>query len=234
MTITQEQKDAARRQKADKNKAARAEVAAAKEALGKAGLEFTHKSGTLTIEVDGTALTPEQKRRAATYTAGHAGLMGKALAAYILEGKTLKEQTADAQAAITAAAKAERTRKNLTRSSDPEAKELAVAAAELVPDVVSTFRPKNARELLDTFKVEVPGAAKDADIKVTRTGAQGAEGALEEAVFADAALKAFVQNAEMDAEAKAAVRKQISGLAKGTGLWGRKLAALIYAKAHKA
>lgn len=231
MTITQEQKDAARKAKADKDKARRAEVAAAKQALERAGLEFTHKSGTLTIEVavngDKVALSAEQKQRAATYTAGHGGLAGNALAQYILDGKTLKEQSADAQAAQTQAAKAERTRKNLTRSNDPEAKELAVAASELLT-VASTFRPKNARELLDTFDVTLKNGA----VIVKRASAP--EKGLTECTFDPAELKAFVAGDEQDAELKGKLRKEISGLAKGTGLWGRKLGALIYAQAHRA
>lgn len=228
-TLTDDQKaDAKAEAKKAAAKLARAEVAAAKEALDKANLAYTHKKGTLTIDVvDNGPLTPEQRKRAATYTAGHGGLAGKALALFILEGKTLKEQTADAQAAKTAAKKAEKARVNLTRSNDPEAKALAEQAAALVPDVVSTFRPKNARELLDTFTVAMKGAI----VVIGRENAQGVEGALEAVDIEVGTLEAFVKAQPMDDEVKRATRKQISGLAKGTGLWGRKLAALLLAKA---
>src|SRR3712207_6631358 len=85
--------------KADQDKARRAIVAKAKQGLERAGLEFEHEPKSLTIKVNGEPLTGEQKERAATFENGHAGLTGKALAAYIMEGKTARQQQNDARQA---------------------------------------------------------------------------------------------------------------------------------------
>lgn len=225
-TITADDKAKARQAKAAKDKERRAVVAAAKQALEAANIEFENAPKSLTITIfhkgQRTELSPEQKQRAATYTAGHGGLKGAALAAYILDGKTVKEQIADANAANAQAKKAEKQRQNLTRSNDPEAKELADKAAALVPDVVSTFRPKNAREHLDTFNVAL-------DEGIVAVGRKGAD----VGVLIDAAqLAQFVAgpNGTLADDERKLVRKAIAELAKDTGLWGRKLAALTLAR----
>lgn len=220
MTITQEQKDAARSQKANKAKQQRAEKAAALTALERAKLEVRHTAKNLTIEVkvgeEFVTLTPEQKKRAATFTAGHAGLSGNALATYILEGKNATAQAADAKQAEKAAAKAQKERKNLSRSNDPEAAELAQKAAALAPEVRSAFLPKDAREMLDSFKVSKDGPKT---IRVERGDA------VQE--FQRAALESFAVGGDRNKD----VRKQLAELAKDTRLWGRKLALMILIRA---
>lgn len=221
-TLTQEQKDAARQTaKANKAKQARAEKAAALSALEKAKLETRHTTKNLTIEVkvgeEFVTLTPEQKKRAATHTAGHAGLMGNALATYILEGKNANAQSADARQAEKAGKKADKERKNLSRSNDPAATELAQKAAALAPDVRSAFLPKDAREMLNVFTVKADGPKT---VSVTRKGADTVE-------FAREALEGFAIGGSRDKD----VRKQLAGLAKDTRLWGRKLALMILVRA---
>lgn len=220
-TLTPEQQKAARQQaKSNKAKQQRAEKAAALTALERAKLEVRHTAKNLTIEVkqgDGfVTLTPEQKKRAATFTAGHAGLSGKALATYILEGKNANAQTAEARQADKDAKKADKQRKNLSRSNDPAAAELAQKAAALAPDVRSAFLPKDARECLDILQVAADGPKT---ITVTR-GDVVVE-------FNREKLESFSIGGDKDK----GVRGDLARLAKDSRLWGRKLGLMILVRA---
>lgn len=165
------------------------------------------------------SLTDEQSARALDSAKKRAGLSGKALATYILEGRSGREQVAEARARRARAAA--RTRSNATRSSDPEAAELAKRAAALAPDVKSAFLPRDAREFIDLFEQVAEGQS----ITVTRRGVQGVEGAIEEATFRRTMLKRFGISGEKDQPTRAA----LSGLGRNSRLWGRKLALFILA-----
>lgn len=209
--LTPEEKAAARREtKAAAERDRRAQIAAAKKALERAGLSAD------------TELTKEQRERAATYENGHAGLSGKSLEVYIMTGQTGREQTEAARAEAAEEERSERTRSNITRSADPEASELAAKAKGLAEDVKSAFLPKDAREFLDVFSVTKRGQK----ITVKRDKVTIVEGASEEAVFERAALEGFSIGANKDKD----VRGQLAGLGKGTRLWGRKLGLMILAK----
>jgi hypothetical protein len=213
-TQTEEQKKA---EKAEKERQRKATIKAAKDALVKAGLD-----------PEATKLDLDQRKRAAESAEKKAGLAGKALATYILEGKGTAEQVNDAKAERQKADRQEAQRQNLTRSTDPEAAELAQAAAAIVSvgpkPVRSAFLPKEGRQFLDVI--------------LPQTGDLGALGLLErlekneetgaqEAVkVTQAALRGFTVDADGDKE----VRKHLTALRGETILWGRKLGAFIMAR----
>src|SRR4051812_17930241 len=98
---------AAKRQEAVQN---------AKASLEKAGMDA------------GTELDLDQRKRAAEAATKHPSLSGNALKEFILNGKSLREQTQEARGKRAAQEQAQtseqRSRANLTRSNDPEATEL--------------------------------------------------------------------------------------------------------------
>lgn len=208
-TLTPQQQEAAREAKAAKERQRRADLKTAKAQLEKAGLDPE------------TKLDAGQRKRAVESKVNHAGLSGRSLAKFILEGKTVAEQIEDGRAEQAAVNREERTRANTTSSKDPEASEIAAAAKKLAPDVKSSFLPKEGREFLDLFTVTAEGQT----ITVKRSGAQGLEGALEEAAIKRADLRKFAIDGEKDKD----VRAVLSGLGKGTRLWGRKLGLMILA-----
>lgn len=204
-TITPAQReDAAKAAKAKKERDRRAQIKQAQEALEAAGMPKD------------TKLTPEQRARAASWPKEHGGLRKKALATFILEGKTSREQAQAAKEQRVQAAREERQAKNVTRSSDPEATELAQAAKGLAPDIRSSFLPKEAREFMTLFTV---GGSKR--ISVERKG-------VEKQTFERTALEAFAIGGQKDPD----VRAQLSLLGKDTRLWGRKLGLFILASAR--
>jgi hypothetical protein len=211
----QQQAELARQHKADLERRRRVRKAA----LKKAGIP----------ESQDKTLTDEQKARAESAAEKMAGLSGKALMTWILAGKNGSEQVADAQAAAARAAQDEKANRNVTRSKDPEASQLARDAAALAPEVKSAFLPKEGREFLTLFKIERDGPT----IKVTREGAQGVEGALEVVEFDRQELRAFAVKGEKGESAKS-IRASLSGLGKGTRLWGRKLGLMIRGVDQKA
>lgn len=224
--MTADQKTAARKSKADADKARRAQKAAVVTALERAGLEFVTTAKTLTISVNGADLTKEQKERAATYTAGHGGLTGKALAAYILDGKTSKQQVEESRATTK---KVTAERKNLSRSNDPAATELAQKAAALAPEVKSAFLPKDARECLDVMDVTRDGMF----VVVKRKGVdlpqdvEGVDHKTNEVRIKREDLEGFAIGGNKDKD----VRKLLAVLAKDSRLWGRKLGLMLLVRA---
>jgi hypothetical protein len=237
-TLTTEQAAAARKAaKAQQEKARRAAIATAKAHL---------EAHDLLVRLDGTKLVmkdlredpaaevvldSEQRDRAATAKSTHGGLSGKSLSIYVLTGQSSKEQIAAAKLADGAAKKAENQRANVTRSQDPAATEIA-QKAKAFAGVKSAFLPKEGRSFLDGFTVTVSSGTSA--ISVKRGNAQGVEGALEEASLELDDLVKFAKGEELEADAKKAVRTALTGLGKGTVLWGRKLAALIAVRAEDA
>lgn len=209
-TITPEQSAAARTQRAEKERIRRAEIKAAKEAMKVAKMDPKAE------------LTTEQRKRAANYKDGHAGLSGDALARYILDGTNSVDQVKAAREERAAEQKASGTATRVRTHADPEAAELAVKAKALAPEVKSAFLPKDAREAIDLFSVKASGTK----ILIKRSGAQGVEGALEQATFERAALEAFAMGGQKDGD----VRKILAQLGKGTRLWGRKLGLMLLAR----
>lgn len=202
-----QQADARREAKAAKERERRAAIKRAQDALEKAGL------------AKDTTLTKEQRDRAASSAKEKGGLTGKALERWIMEGKSSTEQVEEGKAARKAAEREQRTRENVTRSADPEASGLAVEAKALAPDVKSAFLPKDAREFLDIFKVELNG---DTDLTVSRTDKDGPE----PVELTVKALEKFARKGEKDAD----VRKALSAVGKGSRLWGRKLGLMVLAQ----
>ena len=199
--------DQAKAARAAKEKERRAAIKAAKEALVKAGLP------------EDTKLDPEQRRRAAGHILNgeKGGLTGKALATYITDGTGTGAQVAKAREEQAAQQKAERQRTNATRSSDPEATELAQKAKALAPEVKSAFLPKDAREFIDKFEQRKTGQ----HIVVKRTDVKDAE----EVSIKRADLRKFAQEGEKDTDVRAA----LATLGKDSRLWGRKLGLFILA-----
>jgi hypothetical protein len=244
-SITPEQAAAARRDaKARAERERRAKIAAAREAVETAGI-FSRMDGSkilVKVPLAGNAemtedreLSTEQRDRAATYKAGHGGLTGNALARYIMTGETARQQVEAARQDRQRVERADRQRSNVTRSADPAATDVAQRARAFA-GVKSAFLPKEGRGFLDAFTVsltQIEESGVDA-VKVRRGNAQGVEGALEEVTISKGALVAFAQGAEMDEADKKDVRVKLSGLGKGTVLWGRKLAAFIAVRAEEA
>lgn len=205
-TLTPEQQAEARREaKAQKERDRRAAIKAAQDALEKAGLSRD------------TELTKEQRDRAAVSGTEKGGLRNAALAAWIMDGKTSTEQVEEAKTARKAAEKEDRTRANVTRSADPEAASLAAEAKSLAPDVKSAFLPKDAREFLDLFKVE---RALPTTVTISRT-----DSGAESITINVKQLEAFAKKGEKDTD----VRKALSAIGKGSRLWGRKLGLMALA-----
>lgn len=236
-TLTPDEAKAARADaKAKQEKARRASIATAKAHLENHGL-LVRLDGTKIVMKDPredttteeVVLDTEQRDRAATAGKTHGGLSGKSLAVYVLTGQSSKEQIAAAKKADAAAAKTENQRANVTRSADPAATEIAQRAREFA-GVKSAFLPKEGRAFIDGFTVTVDKGV----VSVKRPGAQGIEGAAEEGQLGLADLKKFAKGEELDADAKKAIRQTLSGLGKGTVLWGRKLAALLVVRAEDA
>jgi hypothetical protein len=205
--LTDEDRKKAR---ASAEKARREQIKAAKDALERASLPAD------------TQLSADQRKRAADPK--KKGLTGKSLADWILEGKTPDESIQAARQEQKAAARAERTRENVTRSADPEASTLAVEAKSLAPEVKSAFLPKDAREFLDKFEVVLKG---DTDIVIRRTdGIKNAEGEQLEVELSVKALEKFARKGEKIAE----VRTALSTVGKDSRLWGRKLGLMALAQ----
>lgn len=201
-TITPEQKaEAAKAAKAEKDRERREAITAAAKALEKAGLPRD------------TQLTPEQRARAATSAKDKPTMTGEALAGWIRDGKSLRQQQADAKAEREGAKRRDPQRQNVTKSQDPEAAELAVAAKKLAPDVRSAFLPKDAREFIDDFKVTRSGQ------KITISRGDGS------ADFKLGELRKFAMEGEKNKE----IRGALATLGKGSRLWGRKLALMALA-----
>jgi hypothetical protein len=149
-------------------------------------------------------------------------LTGKSLADWILEGKTPDDTIQAARAEQKAAARAERTRENVTRSADPEASTLAVEAKSLAPEVKSAFLPKDAREFLDKFEVTLQG---DTDLTIARKDADG----IEPVELSVKNLEKFARKGEKIAE----VRTALSAIGKDSRLWGRKLGLMALAQRNR-
>lgn len=196
--------------KAEKERARRETIKRAKEAVAKAGLPAD------------TKLDLDQRKRAADAAEKKAGLSGKALATWILEGKTTGEQVQEARAERSKAERAERQRSNLTRSTDPEAAELAQAAKALAPDVKSSFLPKEGRQFLDELLPRGGGAGAAGLLSRVVATEEGEE----TVTITQAALRRHSVENEKDQE----VRAHLTALGKGTKLWGRKLGLFILAK----
>lgn len=196
--LTKDQQDAARKAaKAEKERQRKAEIKAAKGALEKAGIDPE------------TKLDADQRKRALN---APAGLTGKALGIFILEGKGTREQEAEAKAARETA-QAKKDGRSARRSKDPEAADLAEAAKALAPEIKSSFLPKEGRQFLDLLK--------------GREAKELLEGALpEEKDLPMARLRRFAVEGEKDAEVRAFIKE----LGKGTQLWGRKLGLFIIAR----
>jgi len=163
-------------------------------------------------------LDKDQRERAAVAAKQKAGLRGKALATWILEGKNGSAQVQEAHAQQEAAARQERTRQNVTRSADPEAAQLAVEAKGLAPDVKSAFLPKDAREFIDIFEVELTSPQA---VLIRRKD----DPEREPVTLAVRALEKFAKDGEKDAD----VRKALTAVGKGSRLWGRKLGLMALA-----
>lgn len=174
---------------------------------------FVFPLGTPPAPGNGVELSPDQRERAATYRAGHAGLTGQSLAIYILEGKTLNEQVAAARAAEARPARGERQGRT---PKDPEGTALAAKAKALAPDLKSKFRGYEGREILDLFKIEDAG---DGAIRITRTDRDGDDST----VLPRESIEAFSIGGAKDP----VVRKAFVDLGSGTRLWGRKLGLFI-------
>jgi hypothetical protein len=236
--ISADQKKAAREAKAAQERARRAAISAAKETVEKAGIFVRMNGSKIVVQPRGeddspageeVTLDAEQRDRAATAKQTHGGLSGKALATFILTGASGREQVQAARQQAAVRERQDRSRANVTRSADPAATEVSQKAKEFA-GVKSAFLPKEGRQFLDGFTVTVNGS----DVSVRRGDTQGVEGALEEAVLAGDALRAFAKGEDLDADAKKEVRVKLTGLGKGTVLWGRKLAAFIAVKAADA
>lgn len=229
-TITPEQ-----RNRAAKEKQRRERIKKAGEALEATGAAFEKKGSTFLVTVgeDGerVELTPEQRDRAGSWPEQKGGLRKKALLTWILEGKGSGEVAAEARQKRQSE---DRIAKNVTRSADPAASELAGKAKEFA-GVRSAFLPKEGRQFLNLFTVQ-PSKPTGEEIHVKRAGLQGVEGGLEEAVFPSVALRAFAQGKDVEPETKKAIRAQLTGIGKDTqpALWGRKLAAYICVRAQDA
>lgn len=203
-TITAaEREQASKAAKAKKERARRAQIKLAAEALEAAELPKD------------TKLNAEQRARAAEWPGKHGGLRKKALATFILEGKNTAEQSKDSAAARQQKAREDRQQKNVTRSSDPEATELAQKAKALAPDIRSSFLPKEAREFMTEFKV---GGRQRIKVERKKVDTQ---------TFDRTALEAYAIGGQKDPE----VRAQLTTLGKETRLWGRKLGLFILATA---
>ncbi|HEX7088687.1 MAG TPA: hypothetical protein VF192_01045 [Longimicrobiales bacterium] len=176
------------------------------------------------LETTPGKLTPEQRARALNHPDG---ITGKALANYILEGKTLADQIKEGQAEQQAKKAEQRTRQNITRSQDPEAAELAKAAAALAPDVKSAFLPKDARcfldDILDGKKV---AALLERKVEVQVGEGDDAKTETQTVKITLKQLEAFGVGGEKDKE----VRAHLAALGHGTRLWGRKLALMMLAQ----
>jgi hypothetical protein len=203
--LTDEDRKAAR---AAAEKKRRDQIKAAKESLERAGLAAD------------TKLDADQRKRAADPK--KKGLTGKSLADWILEGKTPDDTIQAARAEQKAAARAERTRENVTRSADPEASTLAVEAKSLAPEVKSAFLPKDAREFLDKFEVTLQG---DTDLTIARKDADG----IEPVELSVKNLEKFARKGEKIAE----VRTALSAIGKDSRLWGRKLGLMALAQRNR-
>lgn len=213
-TITKEQKaEAAKAAKADKERARKATIKAAQEAVKKAGLP------------EDTKLDLDQRKRAAEAAEKKAGLSGDALAKWIMEGKSTSQQVQEAKGERETAARAERQRSNLTRSNDPEAAELAQQAAALAPDVRSAFLPKEGRAFLDVI---LPLGGEDGAKGLLSMEVEGEDGKKETVKVTQADLRKHAQEGTKVPE----VRRYLTALAKdkGTTLWGRKLGLFILAR----
>jgi hypothetical protein len=92
-----------------------------------------------------TDLNADQRKRAVEAPKKKAGLRGKALGQYVLDGTNTRQQADAARGRRTAEATTGGGGRNVTRSKDPEAVELAQEAKALAPDVKSAFLPKDAR-----------------------------------------------------------------------------------------
>lgn len=109
------------------------------------------------------------------------------------------------------------------RARDPEAADLAKAAAARAPEVKSAFLPKDARSFID----EVLGGRKAEDLLV---GALPAKEEGDEGRDLDLPqLEKFAVKGEKDAEVRAFLRD----LGKGTRLWGRKLGLFMVEQIHR-
>jgi hypothetical protein len=206
-TLTPEQKKAAR---AEKERERRENIKLAKAALERAGMDPEMK------------LDADQRERAVYAEEKKKGLRGKALMAFILDGKTVDDQVKDAQVKTAAQKASAKAAKNVTRASDPDATKLAQDAKALAPDVKSAFLPKDARCFLDEFKA----SAKGQNVTVVRTTGEKAE-----RVFVRDHLRAFGVDGPtgIEAELSKAIRADLAALGRDTRLWGRKLALMILA-----
>lgn len=187
-------------------KAQRAEAERKRRARGKA-LE--------TAELDPkTKLDDAQKERAEN---APKGLRKKALANYILEGKTSKEQEQDGRKERKVADRVERAKK----SGKPGA-ELAAAAAARAKDLRSAFLPADAQAF--TKEILLQGKRNERKASDLLLGALPPAKDGEETRDLDVArLSAFAEKGEKDPE----VRAFLKDTGDGTRLWGRKLGLFI-------
>jgi hypothetical protein len=225
-TSLDERRELRKQQKAEADKKRRALIKAVDKALETARL---HRNGEDFIVVQNgeetelplatyTDLDKEQRERAATYTAGHGGLVGKSLATYILEGKTGRQQEAEGEQNRRAEARAAKRQKGERKAKDPDAAALAHRAQDIAREMglKSAYLVKEAREVLDGFTVE----PNNGDVVVTPLNGDPRTLPLQ-------ALEAAASGKKEDEAAS--VRKDLRELASGTGVYARKLACFLLA-----
>lgn len=114
-------------------------------------------------------LTDEQRARALD---APAGLQGKALQTFILDGKHVRETIEEEREKRGQERSAER---RTRASKDPEAASLAAAAMALAPDRKSGISTGDARAFLDILGRKDPVALMGGDLEALRTVAESGE-----------------------------------------------------------